>query len=84
MRLLVVYIYRPKSDFLKYTDVVNFHLLRENSRCIWVPGPSASYRNIENEKELLMKLGHMIGCNVNNIKLDVINKPPDVRLIPND
>jgi len=42
--------------FLKYTDIVDFHLLGEFSARIRISRPDATYSNIKNEEMLQVKL----------------------------
>lgn len=68
---------------MKNAHVIYLHLLRENGCCIGASWPVATNGNIKNEEEWLMKLAHVIGSNINNPKLHVVNQEPYLIPIPN-
>lgn len=40
---------------LIYTHVIHVHSLWENSYLVWIPRPSATYRNIHDNEELMVE-----------------------------
>jgi hypothetical protein len=44
-----------KSLFLKHTHIINNHTLRKSSSTIWVAWQSATYSDIKNKEERLVK-----------------------------
>lgn len=72
------------SVFLKYPDVINLHLLRENGGRIGIARPDTTYSYIENEELLEVKLCHVPGCDINFVEFHIVNIPLDGCLIPDN